>query len=512
MPRLGAQTAGATTLPAPIGGLNDRDSLAAMPATDAIVLDNWWPEPSKLVVRNGSTTWATGFAGKVESLVEYCPPNGNSKLFACSNGDIFDVTNSGAIGTPVVTGQTVNRWQDVSCTTAGGSYLALFNGTDKPLLYDGTAWTAIDSASTPAITGVTTTLLISGCIFKNRLYMIERDSMRVWYLPVVSIGGAAASIDFGQVFQRGGHLVAMYTWTLDAGNGSDDHAVFISSNGEVAVYAGTDPSVAATWHLVGVFSLGKPIGRRCGIKYAGDLLIVCEDGVYPLGKGLLSSSIDKRVSITDKIQNSISRNVTDYGANFGWELCLFPEKSALILNVPAGNGANFQYVQNIITGAWTKFTGWSANCWRRSTFGLFYGDDTVVRQAWTGFVDDTTMIVADALQSFQYFGTKAQNKYFTMVRPYIQTTGVPSILYGLNGDFNPQPAQGVLSYTPASSMVWGNMTWGEMVWGGSVQSLAEWHTVGGIYKTAAIRLKAQSNGSEVEWAATDFIYSRGGLL
>ena len=512
MPRIGAQTAGATTLPAPIGGLNDRDSLAAMAATDAVILENWWPEPSKVVVRSGSFDWSTGYTAVIESLVEYDPPGGDTKLFACAGGSIFDATDAGAVGVPVVSGLAVNRWQDVSQATAGGSFLALFNGTDKPLLYDGTTWTPIDSASTPAITGIDSRLLISGCIYKNRLWMVERDSMRVWYLPVVSIGGTAVSIDLGQVFQRGGYLMAMYTWTLDAGSGSDDHAVFISSNGEVAVYAGTDPSTAATWLLVGVFSLGKPIGRRCGIKYGGDLLIITENGIYPLSKGLLSSSIDRRVAITDKIQNSVNQAVLTYGANFGWELCLHSAQSALILNVPAGNGTNFQYAQNILTGAWTKFTGWNATCFRSSKTGLYFGGDKVVRRAWSGHVDGTDMIVADVLQAFQYFGSRAQNKYFTMLRPYLQTDGTPAILYSLNGDFNPQPAQGSLSYTPASGLVWGSMVWGSMVWGGSVQSLANWNTVGGIFKAAGLRLKIQSNGASVEWTATDFIYNRGGLL
>ncbi len=506
------QNAGSTSLPAPVGGLNDRDSLASMAATDAVVLENWWVQPSKVSIRQGSNSWVTGFTVPPKSLVEYSPPSGNYKLFAASNGNIYDVTNAGVLGTPVVTGQTNDAWQDVASSTPGGNFLALFNGTDKPLLYDGTTWKSIDSASTPALTGVTSSLLVSGCIFKNRLWMIERDSLRAWYLPVLSIGGACLSIDFGQIFQRGGYLMAMYTWTLDAGAGSDDHAVFISSEGEVAVYAGTDPSSPSTWYLVGVFYLGRPVGRRCGIKYGGDLLILCEEGVFPLGKGLLSSSIDRRVAVTDKIQNSISAGINSYRANFGWELCLYPEGYGLILNVPAGNGANFQYVQNTLTGAWTKFTGWNATCWRNSFRGLFFADATTIKKAWNGYVDDTNMIVADALQAFQYFGSRAQNKFFTMVRPYIQTSGTPSILYGLNGDFNPQPAKGAFSYTPASGMVWGNMTWGTMVWGGSVQQLASWHTVAGVYRAAALRLKIQNNGADVQWSATDFIYSRGGLL
>jgi hypothetical protein len=79
---------------------------------------------------------------------------------------------------------------------------------------------------------------------------------------VESVGGAATEINLGSVFRLGGCIMACYTWTIDAGNGADDHFVILSSNGEVAVYRGTDPSDATAWSIVGVFVLGRPIGRR----------------------------------------------------------------------------------------------------------------------------------------------------------------------------------------------------------------------------------------------------------
>lgn len=511
--RIGYQTAGSVPLPAPVGGLNDRDPLAAMPVEDAVILENWWPLPSRLRVRNGYTPWATGFSTSVDTIVEYSPPSGLNKLFAASGGSIFDITANGPIGAPVVTGQTNNRWQEASASTAGGNFLYLFNGTDKPQLYNGTTWQAVDAGSSPiAITGIATTSLVQGCVFKNRLFMTERDSMRVWYLPVASVGGAAQAIDFGAIFQRGGWVVGMYTWTIDAGNGADDHAVFLSSNGEVAVYAGTDPSNASSWSLIGLFYLGVPIGRRCAVKYGGDLLIMCERGVMPLGKSLLSSSVDRRAAISDKIQNSVNNAVSAYRNNFGWELCVFPEQNALLLNVPQGMGANFQFAMNSLTGAWTKFTGWSANTVKNTSLGLYFGDSNSVKRAWSGNLDGTSMIVADGLQSFQDFGTQARNKYFTMVRPYLQTNGRPSILYGINGDYLPSMVVGELSYTPPGGMVWGSMIWGSMVWGGAFTQLSNWNTVGGIYQAAALRLIVQSNSSDVEWASTSFVFQPGGLL
>ena len=48
------------TVPAPVGGLNTRDSLNLMPATDAVRLDNWNPGISALSVREGYRPVASG--------------------------------------------------------------------------------------------------------------------------------------------------------------------------------------------------------------------------------------------------------------------------------------------------------------------------------------------------------------------------------------------------------------------------------------------------------------------
>ena len=77
---------GSITIPAPVGGLNDRDSITNMPGQDAVILTNWWPEPSKVSVRRGSFDHATDLPGLVETLALYSPPDGNAVLFAASAG------------------------------------------------------------------------------------------------------------------------------------------------------------------------------------------------------------------------------------------------------------------------------------------------------------------------------------------------------------------------------------------------------------------------------------------
>lgn len=494
----------ATTIPAPVGGLNDRDSIADMKPSEAVVMENWWPYPSYLGVRKGYTNHVTGFSSAVETLVEYLPVTGVSTKFAAAGTSIYNVTTAGALGAAVQTGLTNARFQDAAITTAGGSYIYLVNGVDKPRLWDGATWVAVDGVSVPAITGATTTQFVHACLYKNRLFFTQTQSLKVAYLPTLSVGGAAAFVDLGSVFRLGGYVMGCYTWTIDAGNGSDDHFVVISSNGEVAVYTGTDPSTAATWNLVGVFTLGRPLGRRCAIKFGGDLAVNTLTGVYPLSKGLLSSSVDRRIALTDKIQNSVSLEASSYSGNFGWQLCLYPDLNMLIINVPGM--VKYQYAQNLITGAWTKFTGWTANVWLNASDGLYFGDSTGIRKAWQGYIDGTTYITADILPAFNYFGNKAFNKYFTMVRPYILTSGSPSVIYGLNVNLTPADVSGVLSYTPPTGMVWGTMTWGSMVWGGSLTSIGNWNTVGSIANNAATRLKVQNNNAEVRFSAIDYVY------
>lgn len=509
---MGRPTARTSSIPSPIGGLNDRDSISDMKPTDAVILTNWFPYPSYLGVRDGSQTFATGFSAPVETLAEYLPASGSPKIFAVSNGAIYDATAGGAIGSAMVSGLLNSRFQTQGITTPGGSFMYFVNGVDNPRLWNGTTWTAVTNASTPAITGITTSTFVHVTLFKNRLFFVQNNSMNLWYLPVNSVGGAASMLDLGSVFRKGGRIEAVYTWTIDAGAGADDHLVVISSNGEVAVYQGTDPSSAATFGIVGVFVLGRPLGRRCGTKIGGDLAINTTEGILPLSRTLLSASIDKRNSLTDKIQNSVSEAANAYGSNFGWQVELFPEGTMMLLNIPAGNGQNFQYVQNTITGAWAKFTGWNAHCLLPASSGLYYGSNNTIEKAWVGATDNGVGILADVLPAFSQFGQKARNKFFTMVRPNILSNGNPSINYGLNVDYAIQEPTGTLNFIAPTGMTWGSMVWGSMTWGGSLVQQTRWQTVGAVADSAAIRLRVLGNGAEVRLSNVDYLHQLGGAL
>jgi hypothetical protein len=513
IPRRRPNVSQVKSIPAPVGGWNARDSVASMDAKDAIQLDNLFPSTTDVMLRRGYSEHVTGINSVVEGLASYNAPT-TSALFACTGDAIYDVTTAGAVGSAAVSlGITTGRWQHINFNVPGGAaWLCMVNGADAPQYYNGTAWTAIDASSTPSITGVTTSNLAHINVFKRRIWFVESNSTKAWYLPTDSIGGAATSFDVGPLFTDGGYLMAMGTWSLDAGEGLDDHAVFISSKGQVAVYKGTDPASASTFALAGVYSVGAPIGRRCFIKYGGDLLVITREGVFPLSKALLSSRLNPRVAITDKIQQAMSQAVADYGSNFGWQLMQYPNANMLILNVPASTTEFQQYAMNTISGAWCRFTGWDASCWELYEEEIYYGGDGVVAKAWTGYSDNGADIVGDAIPAFSYFGTTAQLKRWTMARPILSAQGAPTVLLGINTDFDTSAPLGTPTLSNSPAGLWDSAIWDSAIWGGGLQIIRNWQSVSGLGYAASLHLKIASKYYDIRWQSTDYVYERGGVL
>ena len=495
------------SVPAPTRGWNSLDSIALMDEHYAVILQNFIPTSSSVALRSGSVIQSSGISGRVESLFVY--NNGSaSKMFAAVGGSIYNVTVAGAVGAAVVTGKSTARWQYINFATPGGYYMYLVNGIDSPLLYDGTTWTVINGVSTPAITGVTTSTLINVTSFKNRLWFVENNSLRIWYLPTASIGGAANVLDLSSVFPRGGYLMAMGDWTLDSGQGVDDYAVFISSEGEVAVYKGTDPASASTWALIGIYQIGSPIGRRCMVKFASDLLIINQDGLQLMSAALSSSRAYKQPSVTDKIQPSISNAVASYRASFGWETIICSKQNLLMMNVPITGGTQ-QYVMNTITNGWCNFTGWDAACFEVMNDEVYFGTTNFVMKAFTGTSDNGAAIAGEALQAFSQMGT-ANLKYFEMARPIVSVdTSNLGILLGLNVDYDITAPIGTPTFSPTSLGTWDSALWDIGIWGGTLAIRKDWQTVGGVGYSGALHMKTQSSTANLQWASTNYMFQAG---
>jgi len=365
-----------------------------------------------------------------------------------------------------------------------------------------------------AITGVNSNTFVHVNLFKNFLFFVQENSMEVWYLPVGQVSGAALKLDFGGIARMGGFIQAMGTWTIDAGQGADDYAVWVTNNGEAIVYNGTNPNAAETWALKGVWQLGQTFNRRCFLKWSGDLLLLTQDGLVPLAAALQSSRLDPRVNLTDKIYYEISQEASLYSANFGWQINYFASENMLIINVPSGNGVR-QFCMHTISKAWCSFSNINAKCWELSYDTMYFGGNGFVGRFWDSYSDAGNNINAEVQQAYSYFDAPGQQKRFTMIRPIFQTdNGLPGILVGINTDFDAQNSLGAVSFNAVSSTlgVWDSATWDEDVWGGALALTRLWQGVTGIGYSGGIIMKVASQGIDVHWVSSDYVMERGGIL
>jgi hypothetical protein len=501
------------SLPAPIGGWNARDSLAAMKPLDAVKLENWWPRVADVAIRGGCSNYSTGYAKRIKTLMQYAPPTGSTKMLAATDDGIFDASAAGAVGAALLARTNgYHNWTQMA--VSGGAYLIAPNGVDKPAYYDGAVWTAVDAASAPALTGVTTTKLIAANVYKRRLFFLEKDKLNFWYLAADAVGGALTEFLLGPLCNKGGYCMATATWTMDSGAGPDDYVVFVSSEGECVVFTGDNPSSAAAWLLKGVYFVGKPIGRHCLKKYGGDLILLTEYGAFPLSKLLLSSTVNLKQALTNKIEGAFIDDLRTNGGYTGWGLEIFPAQGALIVNGPTTSDGSVavQYVMNTTTGAWAKFTGWAASDFTVFNKELYFADATAVVKAWTGHADKGAYIVADGQTAFNNFGD-VRTKQPSFFRPMLRVSGPMDYSQGLAVDFDPYPGLTTATYSTVSGAIWDQGLWDQVYWAAGLEVVRDWRTPEckpGEYLAGLV--KVATNSLDVQWAANEYSYLLGELV
>ena len=479
-----------------------------MAETDAVILDNWIPKPGSVELRTGSANWVTGITGAVETLMQYAAL-GVRKLFAAANSAFYDVSASGAVSAAVDTGHTNNRYQFVNFGTAGGNFLIVVNGADTPRKYDGATW------SSNAITGsgLTDSNLIHVNAFKQRLFFIEKNTLNFWFMPVSTIAGAASKFDLSSFFTLGGELQAMGTWTIDGGDGQDDYAVFLTTEGEVAVYRGTDPALISSWFLVGVYKIGRPIGRRCFVKVGADLIVITEDGFVPMSRSLISGRAAPKTAVSDKISGAVSTATASYRGLFGWQPILYPQGDMLIFNVPtAENVTTQQYVQNTITRQWCRFTGMNGFCWEVFNNNLYFGTTTKVCKADVGTDDLGSVITADVQPAFNNFRSNAIQKRFTMVRPVFLATGAITPAIIMNTDYDVQLPTSLISSQASSGGTWDIDPWDTTSWSTDLTVRKGWQSVAALGYAGAMRMQVSTSTISMKLLSVDYLFEPGGAL
>jgi hypothetical protein len=476
-------------IPSPTDGWDQISPLAEMDPKRAPILTNWVPRPGYVEARQGYFAWNKPSTSPVESLMVYRPPSGET-MFAAAGNSIYDVSNYGT-STAVQTGLGSARWQYVGNFTPSGAATVLqcVNGTDAMRQWNGTAW------SQPVITGLqgsdTTAGFINIFAQKQRLWYIYKNSTYVYFMPTQAIQGAVAGVqDFGALFSKGGYLIAMADWTIDGGNGPQDYAAFISSRGQVALYAGTDPTNASVWALVGVFQIAPPIGYRCAYAIGSDVGVITQQGVLPISQVLpFDPSADRSVAITARIQNAMATASQIGSGFFGWELMSFPMQQLLFLNVPqAENETQVQFVMNALTGAWCDFNGWNANTFAVFNDDLYFGDNSgYVNQGYSGLADGTVGVPLDMQCAFNWFDEPGKEKRMTMIQPLLTTQGNITPSLSVDTDFATSSVVNVITIS-AAGVVWDGAIWDVSLWPSGSTNFTQWLSVEAIGHAFAARM------------------------
>lgn len=499
------------TIPCPVGGWNTRDSLDRMKPTDAVTMDNFFPSTSNVVLRRGHAEHCdTGEAVPVGSLMEYGAGGGSTLLAACA-GKIIDVSTD----TPatLATGYASDIWSSTNFSTAGGQFLLAANnsGSDVPWVFDGATVTPV------VVTGVTDTDLSQVCVYQQRLFYVQRNSLSIWYTAAGAYQGALTEFDFGGFCTKGGAISGIATWTRDNGfGGVDDLFVIVTTKGELLIYTGPNPNVATTWAMQGRFVLGEPVsGPHCFIRTGPDLLLLCADGFQPLSTYLTTGeSRAQSTNLASKIASAASESVKAYGASPYWDAILYPGGDQLIVNVPVATGTAHQYVVNTTTGAWCRYIGMNAYCWSRFAGNPYFGGADGIVYRFDQVADDNgSDVVGEVVTAFSYLGMRGRQKRVTLLRPVVETNGNLSYSVGVNVDFNTSGTLPTLSSNLPLSAVWDTSLWDFSAWGSGQRSiLRRWIGASGIGFTFAVHFKVSTQTVFVALDAIDISFEPGGPL
>lgn len=530
---------------APVGGWFSNANLAAAPPNTAYRLDNWFPTLTGIRMRGGSDLFATIGSDPVLSMFTYVS-GASRKLFAADANQIFDITTPTSDDmldemewvsddyvawlsedilawcgmTVAVNSQTGGYYSTVQFGTSGGEFLVVVNGADDQQLFDGTNWTTINSGSAPiSITGVDTDDLSAVWSYRSRLYYVQSGTKDIWYLPLDAVGGSATKFTLRGVFQKGGSLLFGATWSLDAGDGQDDKCVFVTTEGEVAIYAGADPA-ADDWALVGRYEMAKPLGKNAWIRAGGDLLIATIEGLIPLTQvmqkdpaALYLAAISRNIE-PDWRDEAVARQAEP------WQVVKWDAASMMLVTNPtvSANTADQCFVANLQTGAWARFTGWDARCFAVHDGQLYYGDsDGRIFKAEQSGNDNGANYTCTYIGHFNDMRAPTVYKTCTLVRATFRYSREFNAQMSASADYAISLPTAPSAATVVAGDVWDSAVWDVAHWDATFESTirAKWNSISAAGFAIAPQVQITSGSTvapDAELSALDVMYEVGGVV
>ena len=480
------QTAQQAVVPAFVGGVNAQRSVRTMQPDEMLYAYNIVPSEYGLRTRKGTVEHTRGVTTNARTLIPFHglnPNQSDDRLFAVTTDGIWDVSSAG-------TATASNKFPWTDDPDAGyGVYdtfqndagaLFILYADSKYGLHIYTASTDTWAAAT-GITGVDVTTIRSIANHKQRIWLITENSPDAYYLPLVSIAGAAQKFVFGANAPAGGDLVGLYNWTRDGGDGVDDHLVAVHRGGDVTGYKGSDPGLAATWETTGRWNIGGvPAGRRIATTYGGEVYVLSTYGIISMSSLFRGAEFtDFQEQETGKITRIIRERMATEFQDLGWEMAYHPQEGELLINSPSNTTRPVQYVLNLVVKGWGIWRDLEMNTfapWRNRLMSLGKKDGRVWTYGDTAdniLLDDTDgsqakLIQFSLLSSYQDMGQPGSWKIMDFGRP----TYVTQDFFSSRVLFVPDYKLEELNFAPlppdedTPGGVWDTSVWDGAVWSG----------------------------------------------
>lgn len=513
-----AQTAQLQVIPAPVGGLNYRDSIAAMSPLDALALTNFIPKQQGVELRRGWKVKANPATGvtTAESVFGYkAPATANDKVFMAAAGKIYDVTSGTMTVAVSSTGSTNNDWWTTQFSTPADTFLlAVSPGAGYWTYSTSTGWVQ------RTVTGLPSSVR-TVAVWKQRVWFTCDGDQNVYYMNNVdAIAGTVTSFAMGSTLRNGGSVSSLINWTLDAGFSIDDYLIVVGTEGDVGIWQGTDPTSADTFSLKGVWYVGPvPKYGAYFTPFGGDVMIVSELGLIPMSK-LLNGQYteDQQIGPASKIQSVFAPLVRKLRNEKFFNVFVVPSSDVLVIKLPADGGTYRQFAMNVITGAWCEFIGMPMRCAGVIGGQLYFGtSDGYVCLGLYGDKDGVDSLGAggnyvegDVQTSFQAFNTPAQLKKFGMVRPSFIALAAPSIKLQINTQFQFTPVGGSPFFIKDNGAVWDEGVWNTSTWVGN-NTYQAWAGTTGLGYYGSLRMKVRGLPATV-FTACNVMTELGGVM
>ena len=355
----------------------------------------------------------------------------------------------------------------------------------------------------------------------HRLFFADTANLALYYLPLfqknatdTSGTGALGVLPLNALFRRGGTIRAMASWTVEGGVGTNDQLCVFTSNGECAIFQGTNPDDAANWGLTGVFRFDAPMNKHSVVNYGGELWVLISTGMVPLSQ-LIKAESEQLGQVDKAVISFFLNDAISYRSEPGWQLFLNPSSNRVFCNVPQGSAnAYVQMVRHMPRPVWSKYQDVPARCWGWIDPYVYFGDDKGnVFQMHPSFQsDDGKAIKVDVQPAWSLFKTPV-NKQFKMIRTYTISDAYLAVMVDMKVDYDQREPQNRpdVTFTNEGSE-WDIAPWDTSDWARGVAPVVLWNGCTGSGRVGAPRLIANVINCTFSITGWDVIFEKGKAL